>query len=234
MRASSLPEYYSNCQNIIQIPRILCKLSEYYANFYQIWYYPVRASSLPEYCSNCQNIMQISTRFGIIYASRMLALGGKNHHQMDGLGRHPQIPELLAYFTQDNRQYLLQEFIDGKNLQQELEESGAFDKSQILELLKSLLPVLEFIHSKRVIHRDIKPENIIRRKTDNQYPVLASSSPENIILVDFGAAKYATMTALAVTGTVIGSAGYVAPEQAVGKATFASDIYRTHLVSLKN
>ncbi|NET42515.1 bifunctional serine/threonine-protein kinase/formylglycine-generating enzyme family protein [Okeania sp. SIO2B3] len=159
--------------------------------------------------------------------------------RLDGLGRHPQIPELLAYFTQDNRQYLVQEFIDGQNLQQELEESGAFDESQILELLKSLLPVLEFIHSQQVIHRDIKPENIIRRKNNNQfYPVRASSSPEkinpvqasispenNIILVDFGAAKYATMTALGKTGTVIGSAGYVAPEQAVGKATFSSDIY---------
>ena len=163
--------------------------------------------------------------------------------RLDGLGRHPQIPELLAYFTQDNRQYLVQEFINGQNLQQELEESGAFDESQILELLRNLLPVLEFIHSQQVIHRDIKPENIIRRKNNNQfnpvrYPVRASSSPDkinpvqtsispenNIILVDFGAAKYATMTALAVTGTVIGSAGYVAPEQAVGKVTFASDIY---------
>ena len=147
--------------------------------------------------------------------------------RLDGLGRHPQIPKLLAYSTQDNRQYLVQEFIDGQNLQQELEKSGAFDESQILELLKSLLPVLEFIHSQQVIHRNIKPENIIRKKNNNQFnPVRASSSPENnIILLDFGAARYATITALAVTGTVIGSAGYVAPEQAVGKVTFASDIY---------
>ncbi|GGA33922.1 bifunctional serine/threonine-protein kinase/formylglycine-generating enzyme family protein [Okeania sp. KiyG1] len=134
--------------------------------------------------------------------------------RLDSLGRHPQIPELLAYFTQDNRQYLVQEFIDGQNLKQELELSGTFDERQIWELLKSLLPVLEFIHSRQVIHRDIKPENIIRRRKDNQ-----------LLLVDFGAAKYATKTALAVTGTVIGSAGYAAPEQALGKATFASDIY---------
>ncbi|MDY7005984.1 MAG: protein kinase [Cyanobacteriota bacterium] len=101
--------------------------------------------------------------------------------RLDGLGRHPQIPELFAYFTQDNRQYLVQEFIDGQNLRQELEESGAFDESQILELLKSLLPVLEFIHSQQVIHRDIKPENIIRRKNNNQFnPVQASSSPDKI------------------------------------------------------
>ena len=76
------------------------------------------------------------------------------------------------------------------------------------------MPVLEFIHSQQIIHRDIKPENIIRRRKDNQ-----------LVLVDFGAAKYATMTALGRTGTVIGSAGYVAPEQSVGRASFASDIY---------
>ena len=134
--------------------------------------------------------------------------------RLDGLGRHSQIPELLAYFTQNNRQYLVQEFIDGQNLKQELEESGAFSENQILELLKSLLPVLEFIHSQQIIHRDIKPENIIRRRKDNQ-----------LVLVDCGAAKYATMTALGRTGTVIGSAGYVAPEQSVGKASFVSDIY---------
>ena len=134
--------------------------------------------------------------------------------RLDGLGRHSQIPELLAYFTQNNRQYLVQEFIDGQNLKQELEESVAFSENQILELLKSLLPVLEFIHSQQIIHRDIKPENIIRRRKDNQ-----------LVLVDFGAAKYATTTALGRTGTVIGSAGYVAPEQSVGKASFVSDIY---------
>ena len=74
--------------------------------------------------------------------------------------------------------------------------------------------MLEFIHSKQVIHRDIKPENIIRRKKDNQ-----------LVLVDFGAAKYATMSALERTGTIIGSGCYVAPEQSVGKATFASNLY---------
>ncbi|MEB3342693.1 bifunctional serine/threonine-protein kinase/formylglycine-generating enzyme family protein [Okeania sp.] len=140
--------------------------------------------------------------------------------RLDSLGKHSQIPELFAYFTQDNRQYLVQEFIDGQNLQQELEESGAFDESQILELLKSLLPVLEFIHSQQVIHRDIKPENIIRKSSPD-----ALEKGGDMVLVDFGAAKYATMTALARMGTVIGSVGYVAPEQAIGKATFASDIY---------
>ena len=138
--------------------------------------------------------------------------------RLETLGKHPQIPELFAFFTQDNRQYLIQEFIDGQNLQQELETVGTFNETQIWQLLNDLLPLLEFIHSQQVIHRDIKPENIIRRP-------LYSGQESELVLVDFGAAKYATNTALSVTGTVIGSAGYAAPEQAVGKAMFASDIY---------
>ncbi|MGD1713995.1 SUMF1/EgtB/PvdO family nonheme iron enzyme [Dapis sp. BLCC M172] len=146
--------------------------------------------------------------------SKAALLFAQEAERLDTLGRHPQIPELLAYFSQDNRQYLVQEFIDGQTLQQELTWSGAFDERKILELLKSLLPVLEFIHAQRVIHRDIKPENIIRRKRDNQ-----------LVLVDFGIAKFVTKMALTVTGTIIGSEGYAPPEQAMGKATFSSDIY---------
>ena len=133
--------------------------------------------------------------------------------RLDELGQHPQIPELLAHFTQDNRQYLIQEFINGQNLLQELEAEGIFQEAQIRQLLESLLPVLEFIHSQQVIHRDIKPANIIRR------------SNRELILVDFGAAKFANETALLLTGTTIGTPGYLAPEQARGKACFASDLY---------
>ncbi len=146
--------------------------------------------------------------------SKAALLFAQEAERLDTLGRHPQIPELLAYFSQDNRQYLVQEFIDGQTLQQELAWSGAFDERKILELLKSLLPVLEFIHSQQVIHRDIKPENIIRRKRDNQ-----------LVLVDFGIAKFVTKIAVSGKGTIIGSEGYAPPEQAIGKATFSSDIY---------
>lgn len=144
--------------------------------------------------------------------------------RLDELGKHPQIPELFAYFTQDERQYLVQEYIDGNNLEQILIVEGAFSEEQIRQLLSSLLPVLDFVHAHNIIHRDIKPENIICRQ-DGQ-----------LVLVDFGATKFATGTALARTGTVIGSAGYAAPEQAMGKAVFASDLYSlgvtcTHLLT---
>ncbi|MCC5606153.1 serine/threonine protein kinase [Nostoc sp. CHAB 5834] len=134
--------------------------------------------------------------------------------QLDELGKHPQIPELLAYFSQDDRQYLVQEFIDGQNLAQELAHRGAFNEIQIRQLLNDLLSVLQFCHARHVIHRDIKPENIILRESDRK-----------LVLVDFGAAKSATGAALNQTGTSIGSPEYVAPEQMRGKAVFASDIY---------
>jgi serine/threonine protein kinase len=161
---------------------------------------------------------------GINNAQKAAQLFEEEAVRLDSLGKHPQIPDLLAYFIQDGQQYLVQEFIDGQNLAQALEETGAFSEMQIRDLLNSLLPVVEFIHSHNVIHRDIKPENIIRR-LDGQ-----------LVLVDFGAAKYATGTALARTGTAIGSAGYAAPEQAGGKAVFSSDLYSlgvtcTHLLT---
>ncbi|MBD2296705.1 protein kinase [Anabaena sphaerica FACHB-251] len=134
--------------------------------------------------------------------------------QLDELGQHPQIPALLAYCTQDDRQYLVQEFINGLNLAQELANRGAFNEIQIRQLLKDLLTVLQFCHTKQVIHRDIKPENIIRRGSDNK-----------LVIVDFGAAKSTAGEALNRTGTSIGSPEYVAPEQMRGRAIFASDLY---------
>lgn len=139
--------------------------------------------------------------------------------RLDELGEHRQIPELLAHFSLDNRQYLIQEFIDGQNLAEILAEQGAFNEQQIRDILYNLLPVIEYIHRKNVIHRDIKPENIICR------PSSSIGSFKELVLVDFGAAKFAVGTAVLQTGTSIGSPEYVSPEQARGKAVFASDLY---------
>jgi serine/threonine protein kinase len=138
--------------------------------------------------------------------------------RLQTLGQHPQIPQGLGYFQQEGYQYLVQEFIEGKNLAQELQEKGAFDQEQIMVILKDLLPVLQFIQEHKVIHRDIKPENIIRRFNGKK-------TTGNLVLVDFGAAKLVTGGMLPKTGTVIGSAAYTAPEQLMGKAVFASDLY---------
>jgi serine/threonine protein kinase len=130
------------------------------------------------------------------------------------LGHHPQIPKFLDTFEQDGKHYIVQEWIEGQTLEQELATAGVFAEIEIWQLLQQLLPVLQFVHDHQVIHRDIKPANIIRRRGDRQ-----------LVLVDFGAAKYASREIPAKTGTLIGSAEYAAPEQIQGQAIFASDLY---------
>ncbi len=140
---------------------------------------------------------------------------------LDNLGKHEQIPELLAYFTQDNRQYLIQQFIEGENLLQELSK-GNYNEQKIRALLIEILEILKYVHENKVIHRDIKPENIIRRLTDKK-----------LFLVDFGASKVVENTRLSVTGTVIGSAQYCAPEQSFGKPQYCSDLYSLGVTCLQ-
>ena len=136
--------------------------------------------------------------------------------RLDELGEHPQIPALLAYFEQDKRLYLIQEFIDGPNLLQVLQQQGAFSEQQLREFLLDLLPVVQFIHEHQVIHRDLKPDNILRRNKDGK-----------LVLVDFGVATQGTGTALAQTGgTRAGTQGYAPMEQLRGGQAFpASDLY---------
>jgi WD40 repeat protein len=131
--------------------------------------------------------------------------------------KHAQLPDLYAYFERQRYHYLVQEFIPGPSLWQELQERGAFDEDTIWEILQEGLQILRYLHDQRLIHRDVKPMNLIRRGGRRE--------PGYLTLVDFGSAKVATQSALARPGTVIGSAEYIAPEQLVGQVTFASDLY---------
>jgi serine/threonine protein kinase len=146
--------------------------------------------------------------------------------RLDELGKHPQIPELLAYFIhEDQRQYLVQEYIEGENLEQELKSLGVFNEAKIRALLMDLLPVLGFIHQRGVIHRDIKPENIIRRRVANS-SLIQGGKKADLVLIDFGAAKQVTTTVVSSQGTTIGSFGYVPIEQMQGGEAYrASDLY---------
>lgn len=145
--------------------------------------------------------------------------------RLDQLGKHPQIPDLLAHFQQDRYQYLVQEYVDGPNLAQQLAQTGTFKESQIQELLDGLLPVLDFIHQHKVIHRDVKPENIIRRGSLSPTTTSWGAKSGELVLVDFGAAKVFNDSSVLEAGTIIGSPEYVAPEQIRGQAIFASDLY---------
>ncbi|OUL34394.1 serine/threonine protein kinase, partial [Nostoc sp. T09] len=145
--------------------------------------------------------------------------------RLQQLGEHPQIPTLLAYFEQDSRLYLVQQFINGQNLLAELKQQGFFNEQEVRKLLLDLLNILQTVHQHKVIHRDIKPENIIRR------------GDGKLVLIDFGASKQLTMTVMTQPGTAIGSFGYAPLEQMQdGEAFPASDLYSSgatcfHLLS---
>jgi serine/threonine protein kinase len=82
--------------------------------------------------------------------------------QLQKLGDRPDIPALLAYFEENNYLYLVEQYIEGRTLLDELNEKGRLNEAEIQALFLDLLEILKFIHQERVIHRDIKPENIIR------------------------------------------------------------------------
>ncbi len=135
--------------------------------------------------------------------------------RLNELGEHPQIPTLLAYFEHEQRLYLVQQFIEGQTLLQELVQYGPFAERRIREVLAGVLPVLKFVHDHQVIHRDITPSNVIRRFSDNK-----------LVLIDFGVAKLLSTSTTGQPGTKIGTEGYAAMEQIrSGKAYPASDLY---------
>jgi serine/threonine protein kinase len=123
------------------------------------------------------------------------------------------IPKLYAYLEQEQRFYLVQEFIDGENLYKELERRGAYSEEEVRDILHQLLPILQIIHDRGVIHRDIKPENIMRRQNGE------------LVLIDFGLSKQLT-DKVTTRGTTGGTMGYAPMEQVRGGVAFPStDLY---------
>lgn len=129
------------------------------------------------------------------------------------LGKHPQIPNLLAFFEQERKLYLVQEFIDGQDLLKELQQRGKFSEAEVKQILINLLPVFQFIHERQVIHRDVKPENIIRHRNGS------------LVLIGFGVSKQLSSSVLTPIGTMTGTMGYAAPEQMRGMVSNSSDLY---------
>ncbi|WP_375293956.1 IMS domain-containing protein [Oscillatoria sp. HE19RPO] len=130
-----------------------------------------------------------------------------------------QIPRLYAYFEEEGQFYLVQEWIEGETLTHRVENSGKLSESSVREILVSLLRVLEFVHSQRIVHRDIKPDNIILKNSDG-IPVL----------IDFGAVKETMGTVMNSSGNgtssiVIGTPGFMPSEQAAGRPVYSSDLY---------
>lgn len=142
------------------------------------------------------------------------------------LGNHEQIPQLLAHFEEDNQFYLVQEFIDGHDLSEEINPSRRWREEQIIAFLKDVLIILKFVHQENVIHRDIKPSNLIRRRRDGK-----------IFLIDFGVVKEIQLPTTAQSNTYptisVGTPGYVANEQLGGKPRFSSDIYALGMTAIQ-
>ena len=144
---------------------------------------------------------------------------------LESLGDIDQVPRLYAYFEENEEFYLVQEYIDGEPLSQELDPKNPWDETQVIAFLQSILSVLVVVHGKGVIHRDIKPENIIRRKSDRK-----------LVLIDFGAVKQvinSTDNNESNVSVAIGTSGYIPAEQAQGKPKFASDIYAVGMVAIQ-
>jgi len=167
---------------------------------------------LDERCVVKQFLPQAQGSWAIQKATELFQQEAK---RLQLLGEHTQIPTLFAYFEEDKRLYLVQQFIEGDNLLQELGKQGAFSEQKIRELLIDILPVLQFVHRQKVIHRDIKPDNIIRRRNDGK-----------LILIDFGIAKNLTVTSINHPGTHIGTLGYAPIEQMQDGTVYpVSDLY---------
>ena len=174
-----------------------------------------------EICVIKQFAPNVQGTAGLQVATRLFE---EEARRLQQLGEHSQIPTLLAYFEQDQRLYLVQQYIEGQNLLDELQQQGTFNEQKIRELLLDLLNILKVVHQQKVIHRDIKPENIIRRRTPQ--PALSRGAGGDLVLIDFGASKQLAATAIATPGTMIGSFGYVPMEQMQGgEAYVSSDLY---------
>lgn len=132
---------------------------------------------------------------------------------LEQLSNYCQIPKLQAYFDIENYFYLVQEYIEGVNLNTQLEQQGIFSEVQIWQILTAILPILKVLHSQNLIHCDIKPENFIFNRIQNN----------NLYLVDFAASTLVTTNNHA--SNMIANPEYSAPEQTQGKPTFTSDLY---------
>lgn len=145
--------------------------------------------------------------------------------------KHPQIPEFYGWFKEDERLYLVQQFVDGKTyaniLWERQQRDRAFNEPEVIQLLKDLLPVLHYIHDNYVIHRDISPDNI-----------MLCRKAEKPILIDFGVVDQQTATQIAsgaikAGGTTVGKRSYSPAEQITAGICYPnSDLYALAITAL--
>ncbi|MEH2199315.1 serine/threonine-protein kinase [Nostoc sp.] len=149
----------------------------------------------------------------------------KEAKTLEKLGSHPQIPTLIDYFEEERELYLVQEYIEGFDLKQKLDNSNPWREQDVISMLKDILPTLTYIHEERIIHRDIKPSNLVIQEHDNK-----------IFVIDFGIVKELNellTTSLTLPGQPPGTSLYMAPEHRKGNPCCASDLYSLGLVAIE-
>jgi hypothetical protein len=124
---------------------------------------------------------------------------------------HPSLPAYIEHFEEGGRLYLVMQKIEGKSLAQRLKSGERLGEREVLRLLHDAADALEYLHGRGVVHRDLKPGNVIQRDDGS------------FAFVDFGAVRDRFRTEGG--STVVGTFGYMAPEQFQGRALPASDVY---------
>lgn len=145
---------------------------------------------------------------------------------LEKLGSHDQIPRLLAHFEENQQFYLVQEYIEGNSLSEEITPGTQWTEEQAIALLREILEVLVHVQENNAIHRDLKPANIMRRQDGK------------IVLIDFGAVKEIGSQILNSQGQIpstiiIGTPGYMPIEQLNGRPNLCSDIYAVGMIAIQ-
>jgi serine/threonine-protein kinase len=131
----------------------------------------------------------------------------------------PNIVTIYDVGGTEERPYIVMEFIDGMSLEQRLRE-GPVAPADALRWLEQAARALDYAHENGVVHRDVKPGNLLLDRAGDVH------------VADFGIASAAWLPSLTASGTVLGTAGYLAPEQALGRPTSpASDRYALAIVA---
>lgn len=127
---------------------------------------------------------------------------------------HPHVINILNYLEDGEDIFLVMEYVQGDTLEKRLTTVGSMAPHEAVSICQSVLSALDFMHAKGVIHRDIKPGNIMFTDTGL------------VKVTDFGIAKVAGEQGQTKTGMLIGTLGYISPEQIQGKAaSVTSDLY---------
>lgn len=132
---------------------------------------------------------------------------------------HPNIVNIYDWGNEGDIYYIVMEYVEGRDLKQILLTEGRFMPERAAEIAAEICAALQFAHRQNLVHRDIKPHNII------------ITPMGQVKVMDFGIARVGTGNGMTQTGTVMGTAQYISPEQAQGQAVDArSDIYSLGVV----